>query len=66
MREQLDALDEELRAHRRIDIGVASGNAVAGRLRDRGDPPHEGAADTEDVDVHGARGEKRAATRARH
>jgi len=51
--EQLDALGEELRAHRRINIGVASRDAVAGRLRDRGDAPHEGAADAEDVNVHG-------------
>ena len=42
----------ELGAHRRVDVGVATGNGVARLLGDGGDAAHEGAADAEDVDVH--------------
>jgi hypothetical protein len=50
--DQADPLLLELGAHRRIDIGVAAGDRVAGRAREQRDAAHEGAADAEDVDVH--------------
>jgi len=50
---QFDALRFKLRTHRRIDIGVASRDAVARGLGDHGDAAHESAADAKDVDVHG-------------
>ena len=55
-RDQFDALRFELRAHRRIDIGVASGDAVARSLGNHGDAAHESAADAKYVDVHGQTG----------
>ena len=42
----------ELGRHRRIHVGVATGDAMPGRLRDRRDAAHERAADAEDVEVH--------------
>ena len=51
--DQLDAERAQLVAHRRVDVGVAAGDLVAGLARQRGDAAHEGAADAEDVDVHG-------------
>jgi hypothetical protein len=42
----------QLGAHRRIDVGVAAGNGMAGRAGEQGDAGHEGAADTENVNVH--------------
>jgi hypothetical protein len=54
--DQFDALSLELGAHRRIDIGIAARHAMAGRPRQQGDAAHEGAADAEDVDVHGGSG----------
>ena len=56
--DQLDAERAQLIAHRRVDVGVAAGDAVAGFARERGEAAHEGAADAEDVDVHGAAGEQ--------
>ena len=53
--DEADALRLELRAHRRIDVGIAAGDGVAGLAGDGGDAAHERAADAEDVDVHGAR-----------
>ncbi len=50
--DQLDAEGRELIAHRRIDVGVAAGDAVAGFAGERGQPAHEGAADAENVQVH--------------
>ena len=50
--DQLDAQRAQLVAHRRVDVGVAAGDAVAGLARQRRQPAHEGAADAEDVDVH--------------
>ena len=50
--DQLDALRRELGAHRRIDVGVATGDLVAGLARDRRDAAHERAADAENVDMH--------------
>ena len=50
--DQLDAERAQLLAHRRVDVGVAAGDAVAGFARQRRQPAHEGAADAEDVDVH--------------
>ena len=51
--DELDALRCELRAHRRIDVRVAAGDLVARLARDHGEAAHEGAADAEDVEVHG-------------
>src|ERR1019366_713300 len=50
--DQLDAEGGELIAHRRIDVGVAAGDAVPGVARQGGNAAHERAADTEDVQVH--------------
>ena len=50
--DQLDAERGELVAHRRIDVGVAAGDAVAGLACDRSEAAHEGAADAENVQVH--------------
>ena len=50
--DQLDAGRAQLVAHRRVDIGVAAGHLVAtshGQLRDAA---HEGAADTQNMNVH--------------
>jgi len=49
---QTDTQRLELRGHGRVDITVAAGNAMPGRLRQRSDATHESAADTENVDVH--------------
>jgi len=38
--------------HRRIDVRIATGDAMAGRLRDRSNAPHERAADAEDMQMH--------------
>jgi hypothetical protein len=48
-----DAERGELRAHRRIDVGVAAGDGVPRRARDRGYAAHERPADAEDVQMHG-------------
>jgi hypothetical protein len=53
--DQLDAQRAQLLAHRRVDAGVAARDAVAGLARQRRQPAHEGAADAQDVNVHGAR-----------
>jgi hypothetical protein len=53
--DQLDALGFELGAHRWIDVGVAPGDAVAGLFGQYCQAAHEGAANTEDMDVHGCR-----------
>ena len=50
----VDAERLELRAHRRIDVAVGPGDAMTGGARDGRDAAHEGAADAEDVQVHGA------------
>jgi len=50
--DQLDALGFELGAHRRVDVGVAPGDAVAGLFGQHREAAHEGAADAEDMDVH--------------
>ena len=41
-------------AHRRVDVLVGAGDPVAELARDQGESGHEGAADAEKVDVHGA------------
>src|SRR5438552_10045031 len=51
---QLDALRFELCAHRRVDIGVASGHSMAGDFGDRRNATHESAANAEYMDVQGA------------
>ena len=53
--QQLDAERLQLLAHRRVDVGVAARHPVTGLAGDGGDAAHEGAADAEDVDVHGCR-----------
>ncbi len=50
---QFDALRLELRAHRRIDVGVGAGDAMAEFLGQHRERAHEGAADTENMDMHG-------------
>ena len=47
--DQLYALCFQLRAHRRIHIGVTSRDAIAGLLCKRRDAAHERAADAKDV-----------------
>ncbi len=42
----------QLGTHGGIDVGVGTGDAVAEGARQEGDAAHEGAADTEDVQVH--------------
>src|SRR5512139_383743 len=49
---QFDAERAQLVGHRRVDVGVAAGDGVAGWARDGGDAAHEGAADAEDVQMH--------------
>src|SRR5262249_54269237 len=50
--DQLYAKPCELLAHRRIDVRVAAGDAMARLLRDRRDAAHESPANAEDVQVH--------------
>src|SRR5262249_2514076 len=50
--DELDALRLQLGAHRRIDVRMAAGEAVARLLGDPGNAAAERAADAEDVDVH--------------
>ena len=50
--DQIDARSAQLVAHRRIDIGVAAGDFVAGSDGQLCDPAHEGAADTQNMNVH--------------
>ena len=64
--DQADAQRLELRAHRRVDVGVAAGHAVPGLAGDGGNAAHEGAADAEDVDVHGEDGAFASALWRRH
>jgi len=47
-----NALSLELRAHGRVDAGVAAGDRVPGAAREYGETAHERAADSEDVDMH--------------
>ena len=47
-----NALGLELRAHRRIDLGVRAGDAMAKVARQDGHAGHEGPADPEDVQAH--------------
>ena len=42
----------KLGAHRRIDVGIATGHPVSGLLGDDGEAAHEGAANAEDMDMH--------------
>ena len=50
--DQFDVERAQLVAHRRIDAGVAAGDAVAGLASQGGQPAHEGAADAENMNVH--------------
>ena len=50
--DQVDAERTQLVAHGGIHTGVAAGDLVAGLTGQRGDTSHEGAADTENMDVH--------------
>ena len=47
-----DAVRSERVAHRRINILVAPGDAVACRARELRDAAHEGAADAENMNMH--------------
>jgi hypothetical protein len=49
---QVDAERAQLVAHRRVDLRVAAGDRVAEVTRDAREAAHEGAGDTEDVEVH--------------
>ena len=49
--DEFDALPFELCAHRRIDVRIAAGDAIARLFGDGRDAAHECAADTEDMDV---------------
>jgi hypothetical protein len=52
--DQIDAQLAQLVTHGRVDARVAARNAMAGTARQGGQTAHEGAADAEDMDVHGA------------
>ncbi len=49
---QFDARVAQLVAHRRIDVGVAACNTVAGGDRELGQSAHESSADTQNMNVH--------------
>ena len=49
---QFNARGAKLVAHRRIDVGVAARYLVTGGNRQLGDAAHEGAADTQNMNVH--------------
>jgi hypothetical protein len=49
---QFDAGLAQLVAHRRVNVGVAAGDSVAGSDGQLGDAAHEGAADAENMNVH--------------
>jgi hypothetical protein len=51
--DQLDTLLSQLRAHRRIDIGIAPRHPMSGGARQQRDATHEGAANPENVQMHG-------------
>jgi hypothetical protein len=51
--DQLDADGAQLVAHRGVDASVAAGHGMAGLASQGGQPAHEGAADAENVEVHG-------------
>ena len=50
--DEIDAGGAQLVAHRWIDIGIAAGDLVAGGHRQLGDAAHEGAADSQNMNVH--------------
>ena len=50
--DDVDAQTGKLRAHRRVDADVGPGHAMPGRTRQRGDPAHEGSADSNNMQVH--------------
>jgi hypothetical protein len=52
--DQFNAQRAQLVAHGGVDAGVAAGNAVAGFTGQGGQPAHEGAANTKNVEVHGS------------
>ncbi len=51
---QMDALLGQLRAHRRVYIGVTTGDLMPGRTGQQRNSAHEGAANTQDVNMHRA------------
>ena len=51
--DQLDTLGFQLGAHGRVDIGIGAGDAVTKFLGQHCQRTHEGAADAEDMNVHG-------------
>ena len=50
--DQLNAQGAQLVTHRRVDAGVATGDAMPGFAGERGQTAHEGAANTQNVNVH--------------
>jgi len=50
--DQLNAEGAQLVAHWRVDAGIAAGDLVACLAGKSGQSPHEGAADTENMNVH--------------
>ena len=50
--DQFDAEGAQLVGHRRVDVGVAACDGVAGGACNRSEPAHEGAANTENVQMH--------------
>ena len=51
--DQLDAQGGELLAHRRVDVGIAAGDAIAGGAGYGRDATHERAADAENMEMLG-------------
>ena len=49
---QFDTRRFQLGTHRRIDVGVATGDAMAASTGKLSDTAHEGTADTKDVNMH--------------
>jgi len=56
--DQFDTRRLELGAHRRVDTGIATGDAMPCRPRQLGNAPHEGTADAENVNMHDWMSEK--------
>lgn len=50
--DQFDALIFQLGAHGRIHIGIATRHPVASGAREQGQPAHESAANTKDMNMH--------------
>ncbi len=53
--DELDAERAQLVRHGRVHVGVAAGDGMSGGAGDGGNAAHEGAADAENVEVHGGK-----------